>query len=61
MSTDSTQVMRVLDRCLDTAPTGSDTVPGMTAAATVAKADPTSTRPLPCCWPRRTTLTPWSA
>jgi hypothetical protein len=40
MSTDSTQVMRVPDRCLHTARSGSDTVPGVAAAATFAKADP---------------------
>ena len=40
MSTDGTQVTRVLDRCLATAPPSSDTVPGVAAAATFAKADP---------------------
>lgn len=40
MSTDSTQVMRVLDRCLDTAGSDSGTVPGVAAAAARAKADP---------------------
>jgi hypothetical protein len=40
MSTDSTQVMRVLDRCLDTAPSSGGTAPGVAAAATFAKADP---------------------
>jgi hypothetical protein len=40
MSTDGTQVMRVLDRCLDTARSGSGAVPGVAAAATFAKADP---------------------
>jgi DNA-binding CsgD family transcriptional regulator len=40
MSTDSTQVMRVLDRCLDTAGSGSGTVPGVAAAAAKARTDP---------------------
>lgn len=40
MSTDSAQVMRVLDRCVDTARSGSGTVPGVAAAAALAKADP---------------------
>ena len=40
MSTDSSQVMRVLDRCLDTAGPDSSTVPGVAAAAAKAKTDP---------------------
>lgn len=40
MSADSYQVMRVLDRCLDTAESGSDTTPYVAAAAARAKADP---------------------
>jgi hypothetical protein len=40
MSTDSTQVMRVLDRCLDSAPSSSGTAPGVAAAVDFAKADP---------------------
>jgi len=40
MNTDSTQIMRVLDRCLDTARSGSNTAPGMAAAAACAKTDP---------------------
>ncbi len=40
MSTDSTQVMRVLDRCLNTAGSGSGTVPGVAAAAAKAMTDP---------------------
>ena len=39
MSADSYQVMRVLDRCLDTAESDSDTAPGVAAAAARAKAD----------------------
>jgi hypothetical protein len=39
MTTDSSQVMRVLDRCLDTAGPGSSTVPGVAAAAARAKTD----------------------
>jgi hypothetical protein len=40
MSADSHQVMRVLDRCLDTAESGRDTAPDVAAAAARAKADP---------------------
>ncbi len=40
MTTDSSQVLRVLDRCLDTAASDSDTVPGVAAAAAKAKTDP---------------------
>lgn len=40
MITESSQVMRVLDRCLDTAGPGSGTEPGVVAAAARAKADP---------------------
>ncbi len=40
MSTESIQVMRVLDRYLDTAGPGSGPGPGVAAAAARAKADP---------------------
>lgn len=40
MSADSYQVIRVLDRCLDTAESDSDTTPDVAAAAARAKADP---------------------
>jgi hypothetical protein len=40
MSTDTAQVMRVVDRCLDTARFSSGTSPDMAAAAARAKADP---------------------
>lgn len=40
MTTDSSQVMLVLDRCLDIAWTDSDTGPKVAAAAARAKADP---------------------
>jgi len=40
MSTDTAQVMRVVDRCLDTARVSSGTSPEMAAAAARAKADP---------------------
>jgi len=40
MGADSHQVMRVLDRCLDTAESGRDTAPDVAAAAARAKADP---------------------
>ncbi len=40
MSADSYQVMRVLDRCLDTAESDRDTAPDVAAAAARAKADP---------------------
>lgn len=40
MSTDTAQVMRVVDRCLDTARLSSETIPEVAAAAARAKADP---------------------
>lgn len=40
MTTDSSQVMRVLDRCLATARSGSERLPGVAAAAARAKRDP---------------------
>jgi hypothetical protein len=40
MTTDSSQVMRVLDRCLDATESRSDTLPGVAAAVARAKADP---------------------
>jgi len=40
MSADSHQVMRVLDRCLDTAESDRDSAPDVAAAAARAKADP---------------------
>ena len=40
MSTDTAQIMRVVDRCLDTARFSSGTIPEVAAAAVRAKADP---------------------
>jgi hypothetical protein len=40
MTTDSSQVMQVLDRCLDVAGTDSNAAPKVAAAAARAKADP---------------------
>lgn len=40
MNTDTAQVMRVVDRCLDTVRLSNETIPEMAAAAARAKADP---------------------